>query len=76
MSLILQKENTMSNYCETVDKNTGDKVNWASGCLFWVCVAGLITCAIGRGCQEYKKHAEKSNIPSNQVITNTVQNVR
>lgn len=66
----------MSSYCETVDKDTGDRVNWAAGCLFWLCVASLIACFVGRGCQEYKKHAEKSKAPTAQVITNAVQNVR
>lgn len=50
--------------CEIVDKETGDRVNWAAGCLCWLCVIGLLACACIRGCQEIKKHARKDKVPA------------
>ena len=66
----------MSNYCEIIDKNTGDKVNLAAGFMFWAGFAALSALLIGRGCQEVKKHSEKSQVPNVQVVTNAVQFVR
>lgn len=66
----------MSSYCEIVDKTTGDRVNWAAGIVAWLGFFALVALAVGRGCQEAKKHAEKSRVPTASVVTNAVQKVR
>ena len=65
---ITEKEDTMS--YEIVDKETGDRVNWAAGILAWVCVGALIACAFGRGYQEIKKHVSRNKVPSAEAVQN------
>ena len=62
--------------CEIIDKETGDRVNVVAGIFAWVLVGAVVACAVGRACQEIKKHSESSKAPAIQLMTNSVQNVR
>ena len=54
--------------CEITDKETGDRVNWAAGTLFWIGLAALVTCA----CASFHK-GNKSKVPNKVPVVQMIQ---